>query len=148
MQFQRVKCIDEIKKFEEEKLKKMIGSTSNMNDLDEEARADRAIKQLEQVCTYARDFWWENIRYNSNSLKRRLNTIENHMGGTEAAPYSSRKCEREDVEPPLKPCMVCLKKSVNWLKIFDMLLHTAAYHRKLSEYHARSCTGKSSHYRQ
>ena len=34
-------------------------------------------------------------------LKRRLNTIENHMGATEAAPYSSRKCEREDVEPPL-----------------------------------------------
>ena len=36
------------------------------------------------------------------SLKRRFNTIENYMGATEAAPYSSRKCEREDVEPPLK----------------------------------------------
>ena len=35
-------------------------------------------------------------------LKRRLNTMENHMGATEAAPQGARNCEREDVEPPIR----------------------------------------------
>ena len=37
-----------------------------------------------------------------NLLKARLNTQQNHMCTTEAAPWGSRKCEREDVEPHLK----------------------------------------------
>ena len=40
--------------------------------------------------------------FGSNILKRRLNTIENHVGATEAAPHGLRKCEREGVEPRLK----------------------------------------------
>ena len=32
-------------------------------------------------------------------IKRRLNTIENHMRATEAAPQGSRKCERQDTVP-------------------------------------------------
>ena len=57
-------------------------------------------------------------------LKRRLNTIDNHMGATEAAPYSSRKCKREDVEPRFKLTYdryQLEKKIVTFLKIFYYL---------------------------
>ena len=45
----------------------------------------------------ARKTHWELV---SHALKKRLNTIKNHMSATEAASLSSRKCEREDVAPP------------------------------------------------
>ena len=43
---------------------------------------------------------------NTNNIrfKRRLNTQQNRMGATEAAPQGSWECEREDVEPRLKLC--------------------------------------------